>query len=71
MAIDHGKCTFAAAAIEALLKGLECNDDERLTVLANLAAWTWQNVDGEERDAALMKWLALVRHDADLGRGAH
>jgi hypothetical protein len=72
MAIDHGKCTLAATAIEALLDGLGCNEDERLTVLANLAAWTWQEVATENREGALVRWLALVKHDAELtGRSAH
>jgi hypothetical protein len=67
-ALDHGKCKLAALATKALLDGLDCNDDERLTVLANLAAWAWQDVPAYARDDAMLRWLAIVQRDASRPR---
>lgn len=63
--MDQGKAKIAAVAIKAMLDGLKCSDDERLTVLANLAAWAWQDVATADRHDALMRWFAIIARDVE------
>jgi hypothetical protein len=62
---DHGKAKLAAIAIKAMLDGLDCSDDERLTVLANLAAWAWQDVVTDDHHDAMLRWFATIQRDVD------
>jgi hypothetical protein len=64
---DRGKAKLAALACRAMLDGLDCSDDERLTVLANLAAWAWQDasIDPYTRADAMLRWFATIQRDVD------
>jgi len=65
---DHGKAKLAALACRAMLDGLDCSDDERLTVLANLAVWTWQDAiinPPVTRADAMLRWFAQIQRDVD------